>query len=157
VTPYAIRHNGASYMTDYRIGIEIQAPPDRVWAVMRDVERWPEWTPTVTSVRLLDRRALAVGSLAIIRQPKLPPARWKVTELDDRGRSFTWVSWGPGIRVIAQHGVEACGAGSRATLLVRFSGVLGGLVAWLTRGLNDRYLALEANGLKQRSEAPLKS
>jgi hypothetical protein len=138
-------------MADHRIEIDIQAPPDRVWAIMRDVERWPEWTPTVTSVRLRDR-PLVVGSRAVIRQPKLPPARWKVTELDDPGRRFTWVSWGPGISVIARHGVEARGAGSLATLSVGFSGVFGGLVAWLTRGLNDRYLALEANGLKQRSE-----
>jgi hypothetical protein len=32
------------------------------------------------------------------------------------GRGFTWVSVGPGIRVIARHFVEPNGAGSRATL-----------------------------------------
>jgi hypothetical protein len=120
---------------------------------MRDVERWPEWTPTVTSIRLLDRGALTVGSRAIIRQPKLPPAKWRVTELDEPHRSFTWVSWGPGVRVIARHWVEACGEGSRATLSLRFSGVLAGLFACVTRGLNDRYLAMEAKNLKKRSES----
>ena len=37
-------------------------------------------------------------------------------------------------------------------LFLRFSGVLAGLLAYLTRGLNNRYLALEAKGLKERSE-----
>src|SRR5690242_4686064 len=80
-------------MTDFHIDVEIQAPPEIVWTVMRGVERWPEWTPTVTSVRLLDRGPIGVGSRAIIRQPKLPPAKWRVTELDGPGRSFTWESW----------------------------------------------------------------
>jgi hypothetical protein len=101
-------------------------------------ERWPEWTPTVRCIRLLDRGPLTVGSRAIIRQPKLPPAKWRVIELDEPRRSFTWVSWGPGVRVIARHWVEACGGGSRATLSLRFSGVLAGLFAYVTRGLNDR-------------------
>jgi carbon monoxide dehydrogenase subunit G len=140
-------------MTDFSIQIEVQAPPARVWDIMRDVERWPEWTPTVTSIRLIDRGPLTVGTRAIVRQPKLPPAKWRVTELDEGRRRFTWVSSGPGVRVIARHSVEALGEGSRATLSLRFAGVLAGLLACLTRGLNDRYLALEAKGLKQRSES----
>jgi uncharacterized membrane protein len=144
-------------MTDFRIEVEIQAPPALVWEIIRDVERWPEWTPTVTIIRLLDRGPLTDGTRAIIRQPKLPPARWRVTELDESRRTFTWVSRGPGIRVIAQHWVEARGDGSRATLSLRFSGILAGLFAYLTRGLNDRYLALEAKGLKQRSESRCRS
>ncbi len=138
-------------MTYFNIAVEIQASPDRVWAVMRDIERWPEWTPTVTSVHRVDRGPLAVGSRARIRQPKLPPAEWRVTELDD-GRSFTWVTRGPGVRVTARHWVEANEGGSRATLSLRFSGLFGPLVARLTRGLNERHVALEARGLRERSE-----
>jgi hypothetical protein len=36
-------------------------------------------------------------------------------------------------------------------LSVRFAGLLGGLVARFTRELNERYLSLEAQGLRQRS------
>jgi uncharacterized membrane protein len=140
-------------MTDFSIDVEIQAPPALVWKIMRDVKRWPEWTPTVTSVHLMNRAPLRVGSCAVIRQPKLPKAKWRVTELDEPGRSFTWVSWGPGVRATARHRVEAFGEGSRATLSLRFAGLLAGLFGYLTRGLNERYLALEAKGLKQRSES----
>lgn len=139
-------------MTHFSMTVEIQAPPDRVWAVMSDIERWPEWTPTVTSIQRVDRGPLAIGSRARIRQPKLPPAEWQVTELD-QGRSFTWITCRLGVRVTARHRVEANEGGSRARLSIQFSGVLGPLVARLTRDLNERYLALEARGLRERSEA----
>lgn len=79
-------------MTIFQIETEINASAELVWATMRDVERWPEWTPTVTSVRLRTPRPLAVGSRAVIRPPKLPPALWRMVELDDSLRSFTWVN-----------------------------------------------------------------
>jgi hypothetical protein len=138
-------------MSHFRIDVEIQAAPDRVWSVMGDFERWPEWTPTVTSIQRLDGGPVAIGSRLRIRQPKLPPAVWRLTQLDP-GKSFTWVTGGPGVRVTARHWVEASESGSRATLSLQFSGLLGPLVARLTRGLNQRYLALEAKGLKGRSE-----
>jgi uncharacterized protein YndB with AHSA1/START domain len=125
---------------DFRIAVDINAPPDRVWAVMRDVESWPEWTPSVKKIRRLDKGSLAVGSRAIIWQPKLPPAKWRVTELDDSRKSFTWETRGPGMRLQARHWVEAAGSTSRATLSIQFSGLLGPLFASLTRNLKDRYL-----------------
>jgi uncharacterized protein YndB with AHSA1/START domain len=140
-------------MTDFAITIDIAAPPERVWAVMADVERWPEWTPSVTRIQRLDPGPLAVGSRARIRQPGLPPAIWHVSELVE-GRSFTWVTRSPGVRVMARHGVEPIAGGTRATLSLRFSGLLGAVVARMTRRLNERYLALEAQGLSERSREP---
>ena len=144
-------------MNNLTITVEIQASPDRVWAVMRDIERWPEWTSTVTSIERLDRGPFAVGSRARIRQPKLLPAVWEVSELDETRKQFTWVTRGPAMQVTARHQVEANGVGSRATLSIQFSGLLGALVARLTRTLNERYLAIEAKGLRDRSEASIAS
>src|SRR4030095_8376286 len=31
-------------VTHFSISVHIKATPDRVWAVMLDIERWPEWT-----------------------------------------------------------------------------------------------------------------
>lgn len=137
-------------MSRFTIVTDIPAPPERVWSVMADVERWPEWTPSVTEIRRLDRGLLAVGSRARIRQPRLLPATWEVTELVE-GRRFTWLTRSPGVRVTAEHEVLPAGAGSRVTLSVSFAGPLGPLVARLTRRLNRRYLQLEAEGLRARS------
>jgi len=139
-------------MRDFSRSIEIDAPADTVWAVLSDGERWPEWTPTVRSVKPLGSGPLAVGMKVVIRQPRFPPALWKVVELEP-GRSFTWVTRGPGVSVVARHWVEPLGAGTRATLSLRFDGLLGGVLGWLTRGINERYLKLEAEGLQARSES----
>ena len=139
-------------MTYFSLSVEIQASSERVWEVLSNIECWPAWTPTVTSIQRVDRGPLVVGSQARIRQPKLPPAVWQITELDE-GRSFTWVTRSPGVRVTARHSVEASEGGSRATLSLQFSGLLGPLIARLTRGLNERYLALEARGLRRAAKA----
>ena len=143
-------------LLDFRITVNINAPAGQVWAVIRDVDSWPEWTPTVRKIRRLDKGSLAVGSRVLIWQPKLLPAKWRVTELDDSRKSFTWETRGPGMRLQARHWVEAMGGTSRATLSIQFSGLLGPLLASLTRKLNDRYLALEAKGLAERSEGSLR-
>lgn len=139
-------------MSRFSTTVDIAAAPERVWAVIADVERWPEWTPSVTRVERLDGGPLAVGSRVRIRQPKLLPVVWQVTELRE-GQGFIWVTRSPGVRVVARHSVEPAPGGARATLSVQFSGLLARIVARLTRGLNQRYLALEAEGLRGRSTA----
>jgi hypothetical protein len=134
------------------VSIDIAAPAERVAAVMKDTDRWPEWTPTVNWIRRLDSGDFRVGSRAIISQPKFPPAFWKVTRIEPLG--FVWVSVAPGMRVVAHHYVEPGGPNSRATLSLEFHGLLGPWFGRMTAGINQRYLDLEANGLKNRSENP---
>jgi carbon monoxide dehydrogenase subunit G len=139
-------------MTFSRV-IDIAAPPSRVWAIMSDVERWSEWTASIASIERLDPGPLKVGSRARVRQPRLPPAVWTVTAVDP-GRSFTWISDSRLAPASGHHAVEPAQAGSRATLSLRFETRLGAIVGRVSRRLIDRYLDLEAAGLKRRSEDP---
>lgn len=139
-------------MRRFEITTDIAAPAARTWIVMSDPARWHEWTPSITSVRLFGGR-LVPGARALTRQPGLPPAFWKVTAVVP-GRSFTWESVAPGLRVVAHHQVDPAGAGSRATLRIEMHGPLGGLWGRMSRAITDRYLAMEAAGLKARSEDP---
>jgi uncharacterized protein YndB with AHSA1/START domain len=138
-------------MTRIKSEIDIRASRERVWEILVDVERWPEWTPTFLSVQRKDSGALSVGSRAHIRQPKIRPAWWEVTELA-APRNFTWISRSPGVRVTAGHVIEAVDGGSRLTLWLEFSGFLSFLVFPLMRGLSQSYIATEAQKLKERSE-----
>ena len=140
-------------MATFSVSVDIPSPPSRVYDVIVDVDRWHEWTPSITRVKRLKDVPLAVGSRVLIRQPKLPPAFWKVTALEP-GRGFTWVSPGPGFRVSGRHYVEASEAGSTATLAVDIEGPLANLWAKLTRTITERYIGDEAAGLKARSADP---
>jgi uncharacterized membrane protein len=131
--------------------VSIDAPPDRVFAVLKDVERWPEWTPTMLSVKRRESGPFMIGSTAEVRQPKLRPAIWQVTEVEE-GRNFTWTSRSPGVRMKAGHLVEPDGAGSRVVLLFEMSGLMAPLVSGLFGKLIDEYVSTEARGLKKRCE-----
>jgi uncharacterized membrane protein len=138
--------------SNFSVSVDIDAPPEKVFAVLRDVERWPEWTPSVTRVHRLEKGPFAIGSSAHVRQPKLRAAVWQVTELEEN-RNFTWVTRTPGLRMKAGHLIERRGAGSRALLSFELSGLLAPVVSPLYGGLIEQYLATESRGLKQRAEA----
>jgi hypothetical protein len=118
---------------------------------MSDVERWHEWTASITRVERLDTGPMGVGSRAKVRQPKLPVAFWKVDDWQPNV-GFSWVSTSPGVRVTGKHYVAPIAGGSRATLGLAIEGIFGPVLAWLTAGITERYIAMEAAGLKQRSE-----
>lgn len=136
----------------HEVTTAISAPADRVWAILSDVEGWPTWTASVTSVEL--DGPMAAGSKAKIRQPKLPLVTWTITEVVP-GRSFTWESAGPGSRATGWHEVTPTGDGTcEVRLALEQAGPLGSLVGRLYRSLTERYVQMEADGLTAAATAP---
>lgn len=134
--------------------IEIAAPASLVWEVFTDVERWPEWTASVTRLDALDGPGLAVGKRFAIKQPRMPKLVWKVTEVDP-GASWTWVQRSPGGLALARHDVIPTQDGRTVVRQeIDQQGPVGALVGRLMVPMTKRYLELEANGLKARSEQP---
>ena len=136
---------------DFSTTVDIAAPPGAVWTVMADIERWHEWTASIKGIRQLTKGPLAVGSRALVRQPRFPPAVWTVTAFEP-GRSFVWVTGSPLIRAYGQHSVTPIAGGSRVTLALHYEGWAGPAFARWTTKITERYLGLEAAGLKKRSE-----
>jgi ribosome-associated toxin RatA of RatAB toxin-antitoxin module len=135
----------------FTTAVDIAAAPGVVWSVMADVERWHEWTPSVRAIRVMGGGPLRLGARALVRQPRFPPAIWKVTELEP-GHAFTWASGAPFMWVFARHLIEPIDDGARVTLVLHYDGFAGRLLARMTRDITHRYLRYEAEGLKRRSE-----
>jgi uncharacterized membrane protein len=140
-------------MTDFDFSVQIDAPIERVWSVLRDVKGWPELTSSVHSVEALDSDVLAVGSRFSIKQPRLRRAVWTVTELRERSY-FCWESRSGGITTRGDHAVVEEDSGARLLLSIHQSGALAGLVSLVVGSTTRRYLSLEANGIKRRCEQP---
>src|SRR3954465_10585859 len=121
----------------------VDGPPDDVWAVLSDVERWPEWTASMRVVERLDDGELRVGSSARIKQPALPRVVWTVTEVVP-SRSFTWEARSGGVHTKGIHTVEADGDGSRVTLGIDQRGPMSWLVTLLYGGRPKGQRAREA-------------
>lgn len=143
-------------MRHFRRKEHIDAAVTRVWAVLADIERWPEWTASVNSVELLDRHPIGLGSRVRIHQPKLRAAIWVITSWEP-GRRFVWESTSPGVTVLGGHVLEPAPSAGRdgcwLTLDLHFDGWLGGLLGLLKGRLAEHYVQLEAEGCKARSEA----
>ena len=56
----------------------------------------------------------------------------------------------PGVRVIGRHVIEPIQQGSRVTLSIQFEGLFARIADRVFRKLNERYVGMEANGLKQK-------
>ena len=133
-------------------GIDIDAPASVVWDVFSDVERWPEWTASVTRLVALDGPGIAVGKRFEIKQPRMPKLAWQVTEVSP-GAAWTWVQRSPGGLTVASHDVTPVSDGrTRVRQQLEQRGPVGALVGLLMRRMTKRYLDLEAAGLKARSE-----
>jgi hypothetical protein len=133
------------------VAVEIARPPQAVWPVMVDVERWHEWTASITDIKRLEQSAFGVGSRVRIRQPRLAPVVWRVKEFEE-ARFFTWETRSPGVATVARHAVRARNGGSIVELTIDQTGLLAPLLALLLRKITRRYMEMEAQGLKRRCE-----
>lgn len=133
--------------------IEIEASQRRVWDVLSDLEAWPRRIETVEAVELLTPAPLAKGSRVRLRQPKLPEGVWDVTAWDAPS-FFEWTQKGSGVTSVAGHRIQALGdARSRLTLTLELRGLLIPIVGRFYKDLTNRYMTLEAAGMKRAAEA----
>jgi uncharacterized membrane protein len=133
--------------------IEIDASQQRVWDVLSDLEAWPRRIETVDSVELLTPAPMAKGSRVRLQQPKLPEGTWDIT-VWDAPSYFEWTQKTSGVTSVAGHRVEALGEGrARLTLTLDMRGVLIPVIGLFYKDLTNRYMDLEAEGMKRAAEA----
>ena len=96
--------------------VEIDAPPERVWDVVGDVTRMPEWSPELRRLRRPRAGPVRVGSTLLGPQPARPrsPGRPSstVTRLEP-GRAVAWRTRESGATWTYE--LEDAGGGTRLT------------------------------------------
>jgi uncharacterized membrane protein len=137
----------------HEVEVTIAAPADLVWRTISDVDNWPKWTPTMTSVRRVDDGDLRVGSSADVVQPGQRDRTWTVTELVP-DTSFVWAARDPGLRLTADHVVTGDPAGP-VTVRLTFdvAGPLAPIVGIVAGRTIRRAIATEAASLKKWCES----
>lgn len=131
--------------------IDIKTKADLVWAVTVDVERWSEWTPTVTSVTRIDDKPFFLGSTVHIKQPLQPKSKWTVTKFMD-GKMFTWETTRAGLRMRASHEIQADTAWTKSVLRIEINGIVSVLLWPIFRFAVHWALSKENQALKAHCE-----
>jgi uncharacterized membrane protein len=132
--------------------IEITAPIADVWRLTEDIEQWPSFTPTMTSVERLDGGRMRAGSRARVKQPGQRPTVWTVTRFDPPAL-FEWQTRVMGVTMTATHRLEAVNGGCRNTLAVELAGLGAGLLGRVIGSAIKKSIATENQAFKRRAEA----
>jgi uncharacterized membrane protein len=133
--------------------IDIDASQQRVWDMLSDLEAWPQRIETVDVVELLTPTPVGEGSRVRLKQPRLPEGTWDVT-IWDAPSYFEWRQKSGGVTNVAGHRVEVLEDGrSRLTLTLDMRGLLVPIVAMFYKGLTNRYMTTEAQGMKRAAES----
>ena len=136
----------------FETSVEIGAPQQRVWDVLSDLEAWPQRIETVDLIELLTPAPITIGSRVRLKQPKLPEGTWHITAWDAPSY-FEWTQREAGTTSVAGHRVESLGDGrARLTLTLDMRGLLIPIMSLFYKGLTNRYMDLEAEGLKRAAE-----
>jgi Polyketide cyclase / dehydrase and lipid transport len=133
--------------------IDIDAQKERVWEVLSDLEAWPQRIETVDVVELLTPAPMSKGSRVRLKQPKLPEGTWDIT-VWDAPSYFEWRQKSGGITSVAGHRVDMLEEGrSRLTLSLDMRGLLIPVIGLFYRDLTNRYMTVEAQGMKRAAES----
>ncbi|MBO1436108.1 SRPBCC family protein [Meiothermus sp. CFH 77666] len=128
--------------------IVIGAPLETVWALLTDIERWPQWQPDVSSARL--EGELAVGAVF----------RWKAKGLGivstvqalEQGRCIGWTGNSVGMRAVHIWTLEPQGEGVRVATEESLTGWLAQTMKIFDRNFLEKSLEGSLQVLKARAE-----
>ena len=138
-------------MIKIETSIDIAAPIDLVWAITTNVRSWPEWTPTVSTVKPVDDGPMGVGSSYLVKQPLQREALWQVTQFDP-GHKFAWEQQTGRQRFKAMHILETFENITRSTLLLESASHGNNFLELILRPVLLGALKTENRSLKRFAE-----
>jgi len=131
--------------------LETSAPPERVWQVWSDVNRWPEWNPDMKASHI--EGPLKLGATGNIDTRSGGKHDVVVTHFE-QGRSFELESTAlPGTKMAIRATIAPSGAGSRITQGFEPRGLLAPIVGPMMGGAILKTFNSVLNGLKTRVES----
>jgi hypothetical protein len=139
-------------MKEYRASTTIKASPEKIWAILTDAAKYPEWDPVADRIE----GKIALGE-KVTAYTKLNPGRGfaaKVTEFEP-GRKMTWAGGMPlglfkGVRTFTLIPQE--NGTTEFTLHEVFSGPMLALIGGSIPDMTSAFQGFVA-GLKQRAES----
>ena len=140
---------------ELRAEVAVRATPERVWQVLTDLGRMPQWSPELVRMVPLKRGGLRLGQwyLGVNRRRAVVWPTRNVVSLLEPGRTVAWDTTSSGARWIYELGPEADGTRLTLTRPVPRRLTLGSnLVARTLLGGADEHADELEEGMRQTLE-----
>lgn len=142
------------------VSADIAAPPERVFALLADIERWPQTISAIRGVEILTDGPVDVGTC--FRETRVMHGREAVEEMTvaaiEPPRRLVLTAENHGARYVAEQRLEPTAEGTRLTLA--FEGVpvtllarLLSVMAVLLKGSIEKALRQDLADVKRAAEA----
>ncbi len=133
----------------YGVAIHIDAPPERVWAVLTDAERYPEWNSTVKSVQGRIDAAQTIKLVAHIA----PKRTFKLLISDFQpGARLVWEDGNNAFKGVRTFTLTPSGDGTDIQMVEAYNGAMVKMIAPKLPDLGPDFEAFAAD-LKAEAEA----
>jgi carbon monoxide dehydrogenase subunit G len=110
--------------------VEIDAPPEKVWALVNEFEEWPQWIPSIKKIEKLSEGALGEGSKICVTAKSTITVKLLMTITEFVPRQHA-VMQGKvlGTEMTRYYTIDPMNGGTRLTA----GGEVSGLLAYLVR------------------------
>jgi carbon monoxide dehydrogenase subunit G len=136
----------------FESSIEINAPTEKVWALIDKLEEWPQWMPSIRKIERISEKPLTVGSqLSVIAKVGALTVTllMTITEFVPE-RKVVMEGKGLGTKLTRFYTLEPVNGKTKVTIGGDVSGVLG----WLGRRGGEKVSAEIAQAAKKQVEEP---
>jgi uncharacterized membrane protein len=134
----------------FESSIDIDAPAERVWALVDKLEEWPQWMPSIKKIEMVSQGPLAAGSqLSVTAKVSGLTVRllMTITEFVSE-RSVVLEGKALGTKLTRFYALEPVNGKTKLTI----GGDVSGALAWLARRGGQKVSAEIALAVKTRIE-----
>jgi hypothetical protein len=116
-----------TFRMECSVAIRIDAPPERIWALLTDAAGFPKWNSTVTSIE----GSIALGQKLVLTVPSAPGRKFgpKVSELEPNTRMVWRDGFAPMFQGVRTYTLVPTGASTDFTMSEVFSGMMLPMIA----------------------------
>ena len=135
----------------FSASVEINATPEKAWALLNNIEEWPKWIPSLKKIEKVSEGSLGVGSRVLVVARSLITVNLLMTITEFvPGRSVVMEGKVLGVRMKRYYEMEPMNGRARLTA----GGEVSGLLAFLVRRGGQRLSEEIVQALKKKVEGP---
>ena len=137
----------------FSASVEINSTPEKTWALLKNVEEWPKWIPSLKKIEKVTQGPLGVGSQVLVVAKSLITVNLLMTITEFvAGRRVVMEGGVLGVKMTRYYEMEP--VGKNETKLTA-GGEVSGILAFLVRRGGQRLSEEIVQALKKKVEGPV--